>query len=172
MAILCFLPCGHGICKFKQYLLNLSLITRADWSPAWTVPPEGGSISILWQQDMIFEAFSLSVDHNYRLTSHIKKFFPKCSQIGCGTLEEALHILAWAVCTKISTPPNQSAISNQVINPNQNLTSQKSLQVKQMAKAKWQKFPKRVTKMPRSQKSKWHNARRWPQSHWTWQSQC
>ena len=55
--------------------------------------------------------FFLSLDHSYRLTV-IWKFFPRGSQVGCGNLEWAIHILARTVCTRClctqTKPTNQT----------------------------------------------------------------
>ena len=55
--------------------------------------------------------FFLSLDHSYRLINHLK-FFPRRSQVGCGTLEWASHILAQTVCTRClctqTKPTNQT----------------------------------------------------------------
>ena len=78
--------------------------------------------------------FSLSLDQSYRLTSHLK-VFPMGSRVGCGTLDEALAILAQAVCikclhsqTKVTKPnsPNQTKPELHQL--------EVTLQIKQMAK--------------------------------------
>ena len=109
------------------------------------------------------------LDQSYRLTSHLQ-VFPVGSQVGCGTLEEALAILAQAVCTRCPhtqtkvtklTKPNQTRTSpagshtpNQTNGkdmprnqkPNSKTLPKRWQSHAQKSKAKWQKYPKRMAK--------------------------
>ena len=89
--------------------------------------------------------FFLSLDHSYRLTV-IWKFFPRGSQVGCGNLEWAIHILARTVCTRClctqtnPTKPNWTRTSPaRSHTPNEMKDAQKS-------KAKWQECTKKMVK--------------------------
>ena len=74
------------------------------------------------------------LDQSYRLTSHLQ-VFPVGSQVGCGNLEEALAILAQAVCTRC--PHTQTKVTKPN-SPNQTKPElhqlEVTLQIKQTAK--------------------------------------
>ena len=93
--------------------------------------------------------FFLSLDHSYRLTSHKNSFFPpRVSQAGCGALEWAIPMLAWAVCTRSvartkPTKPNWIKTS-----PARSHTPNETKRLKRCPeiKAEWQECAKKMVK--------------------------
>ena len=103
--------------------------------------------------------FFLSLDHSYRLINHLK-FFPRRSQVGCGTLEWASHILAQTVCTRClctqTKPTNQT--KPEFHQPGVTLQMKQKAKRCPEIKAKWQECSKMmVTRYPeiKSQMSLW-----------------
>ena len=91
--------------------------------------------------------FSLSLDQRCRLTSHVK-VFPVGSRVSWGNLEEALAILAQAVCTRC--PHTQTKVTKRN-SPNQTKPElhqpEGTLQIKQMAK-RCQEIKSQIARLP------------------------